>query len=231
MKKKAFFILIIAIITAVAISAVACKDNDGFDDLEYYDFKDFTSLKNFTVETSQEKNTIVRYENDGSQIRFMTEATDEGITNKVYYVFSSEENKVNIGGEWQAIATQDVDDYLASIADRTGLSYTKIQEAYLIEMNERIYSVEPDHFFKELFRQKYELFFSKSYEENEFAAEYEKQKEDIFGNVDDYLITLDFSQKKQITLKIEKMLENEKQETTFVFTNLGDTKIDLPKQE
>ena len=232
MKKKLLFILIITIISAIAISCVACKDGDGFEDLEYYDFKDFSTLKNFTVKNSQEKNTIGRYDNTGNEIRFMTESTDEdGTTNKVYYSFSSQESKAYIGDAWQTIETQDVDDYLASIADRTGLSYTKIQEAYLTEKSERLFAVEPDHFFKELFRQKYEMYFGKDYEENEFAVEYEKQKESIFGNVDDYMITLDFTQKKQITLTVVKNVEGEKQETSFVFTDIGDTKIELPKAE
>ena len=230
MKKKILYILIITIISAIAFSCVACKDKGGFEDLEYYDFKDFTTLKNFTVKYSQEKNTVGKYDNDGSEIRFMSENTDEeGITNKVYYTFSSEESKTYIGGTWQKIETQDIDDYLASIADRIGLSYTKIQEAYVTEIGDRLYSVEPDHFFKELFRQKYETYFGKDYEENEFAVEYEKQKEDIFGNIDDYMITLDFSEKKQITLTITKNGE-EKQETWFVFTDIGTTKIDLPKE-
>ncbi|MDE5990684.1 MAG: hypothetical protein K2O95_07815 [Clostridia bacterium] len=230
MKKKILFILIIAMISAIAISCVACNNGNGFDDLDYYDFEDYTTLKNFTVTNSQEKNTVGKYVNDGSEIRFMSEATSEdGTTNKVYYTFSSEESKAYIGGAWQNIETQDVDDYLASIADRTGLSYIKIQEAYLTETSERLYTVEADHFFKELFRQKYEMYFGKDYEENEFAAEYENQKEGIFGNVDDYMITLDFTQKKQITLTITKNGESEKQESWYVFTDIGDTKIELPE--
>lgn len=232
MKKKILYILIITIIAMVAICSFGCKKDDGFKDLDYYDFEDYITLKNFTVKFSQEKNTVGKYDNDGSEIRFMTDTTDEeGINNKVYYTFSAEGSKAYIGEKWQPIETDDVDDYLASIADRIGLSYTKIQEAYLTEISERLYSVDPDHFFKELFRQKYELYFGKDYEENEFAVEYEKQKESIFGNVDDYMITLDFTQKKQITLTISKNTNGEKQETWFVFTDIGDTKIELPKAE
>ncbi|MDE5616944.1 MAG: hypothetical protein K2I78_04070, partial [Clostridia bacterium] len=186
MKKKALFILIITIISAIAICAVGCNKDDGFTDLDYYDFEDFITLKNFTVKFSQEPNTVGKYVNDGSEIRFMTDTTDEdGVKNQVYYTFSAEESKAYVSGAWQTIETQDIDDYLASIADRIGLSYTKIQEAYVTEINDRVYTVDPDHFFKELFRQKYEMYFGKDYEENEFAIEYEKQKEQIFGNVDD----------------------------------------------
>ena len=232
MKKKILYILIITIIIAVSISCVACKKDDGLKDLDYFDVKDFTTLKNFTVNSSQEKNTVSKYDNTGSEIRFMTDATDEdGVNNKVYYSFKSDGSKAYIADKWQTIETQDVDDYLASIADRTGLSYTKIQEAYVTEMSERLYSIQPDHFFKELFRQKYEMYFGKEYEENEFAVEYEKQKESIFGNVDDYMITLDFTQKKQITLTITKNGEGEKQETWYTFTDIGETKIELPKEE
>ena len=232
MKKKILYILIMTVIATVAICSFGCNKDDGFKDLDYYDFEDFITLKNFTVKFSQEKNTVGKYDNDGSEIRFMTDTTDEdGINNKVYYTFSAEGSKAYIGEKWQSVETDDVDDYLASIADRIGLSYTKIQEAYLTEISERLYSVDPDHFFKELFRQKYEMYFGKDYEENEFAVEYEKQKESIFGNVDDYMITLDFTQKKQITLTITKSTEGEKQETWFTFSDIGDTKIDLPKEE
>ena len=231
MKKKALFILIITIISVMALCAVGCNKDDGFTDLYYYDFEDFITLKNFTVKFSQEPNTVGKYVNDGSEIRFMTDTTDEeGANNQVYYTFSAEESKAYIGGAWQAIETQDIDDYLSSIADRIGLSYTKIQEAYVTEINDRLYSVEPDHFFKELFRQKYEAYFGKDYEENEFAVEYEKQKEEIFGNVDDYTIKLDFTQKKQIMLTITKNGDGDKQETWFAFTDIGDTKVDLPKE-
>ena len=199
----------------MALCAVGCNKDDGFTDLDYYDFEDFITLKNFTVKFSQEPNTVGKYVNDGSEIRFMTDTTDEeGANNQVYYTFSAEESKAYIGGAWQTIETQDIDDYLSSIADRIGLSYTKIQEAYVTE----------------IFRQKYEAYFGKDYEENEFAVEYEKQKEEIFGNVDDYTIKLDFTQKKQIMLTITKNGDGDKQETWFAFTDIGDTKVDLPKE-
>ncbi len=233
MKKKALFIMTVIVLTLTAVFAVGCKDKDGFKDLEYYDFEDFITLKNFTVKFSQEKNTVGKYDNDGSEIKFMTDTTDEeGVNNKIYYSFAAEGSKINIGGEWQIIETDDVDDYLSSIADRTGLSYTKIQETYLTEKSDRIYAVDPDHFFKELFRQKYESYFGKDYEENEFAAEYENQKEEIFGNIDDYMVTLDFSEKKQIKLTIVKHSEDEEKQTSeFIFTDIGTTKVDLPKEE
>ena len=52
MKKKALFILIITIVSVMALCAVGCNKDDGFTDLDYYDFEDFITLKNFTVKFS-----------------------------------------------------------------------------------------------------------------------------------------------------------------------------------
>ncbi len=228
--KKKVFILIIAIISITAACLAGCDKNNSFNNLDYYDFKDFTSLKNFTVINSEEKDTVAKYDNDSSRILFMTETdSTEGVNNDVFYYFSAEENKTLVGENWQEINLDDVDDYLSSIADRTGLSYTKVQEAYVTEVNDRKYSIDADHFFKELFRQKYEMYFGKTYEESEFTVEYEKQKEELFGNMDNYMIMLDCTKKKKMTLSITKNEDGKQSVSTYEYSNIGDTKIDIPK--
>ncbi|MDE5756755.1 MAG: hypothetical protein K2I23_06670, partial [Clostridia bacterium] len=213
------------------MTAVLCacnRDGEGCD-LEYYDWKDFSSLKNFTVVNSQEPNTTAKYVNDGSKILFETTTVSEEGENNVIYQFSTDENKAYIAGAWQDIDIKDADDYLSSITDRTGLAYVGIKEPYVKEIAKHKYSIDADHFFKEAFRVKYETFFGKEYEESEFTTEYESQKEDLFGNVDNYMITLDCTTKKQMTLSIENA--KEKKLLTYRYSDIEDTSITLPKAE
>lgn len=229
MKKKIIITTCILLVSILTVALCACnKDGEGFD-LEYYDLKDFTTLKNFTVINSQEPNTVAKYVNDGSRILFETTTTGEdGVENNVIYQFSTDENKAYISGAWQNIDVKDADDYLSSIADRTGLAYVGIKDNYVKEIASHKYSIDADHFFKEAFRVKYETFFGKEYEESEFTTEYEDQKEDLFGNVDNYMITLDCATKKQMTLSIENA--KEKKLLTYRYSDIEDTNITLPKE-
>ena len=121
-----------------------------------------------------------------------------------------------------------MDDYLSSIADRTGLSYVGVKETYVTKISKHKYAIDPDHFFKEAYRVKYETIFGKEYEESEFTTEYESQKESLFGNVDNYMITLDCSTKKQMTLSIENA--KEKKLLTYKYSDIEDTSITVPKE-
>ncbi|MDE6276351.1 MAG: hypothetical protein K2M75_07460 [Clostridia bacterium] len=228
MKKKLIITTCILTVCALACALCACqKDGEGWD-LNYYDVTDFTSLKNFTVVNSQEPNTTAKYVNDGSRILFeTTTVSDDGEDNNVIYQFSVDENKAYISGAWQDIDVKDADDYLSSIADRTGLAYVGVKDPYVKKIAKRKYAIDPDHFFKEAFRVKYETFFGKDYEESEFTTEYESQKEDLFGNVDNYMITLDCSTKKQMTLSIENA--KDKKLLTYRYTDIEETDISLPK--
>lgn len=227
---KKFIITVLILLTMTALLLCGCqKKSEGLFDTEYHNFEDFKNLKNFTVVNSNEPNTTAKYVNDGSRILFETTTlTEEKAQNNVIYVFSTDENKAYIADAWQDIDIKDVDDYLSSIADRTGLAYVKIKDTYVKEIAKHKYSIEPDHFFKETFRIKYETYFGKTYEENEFAVEYEKQKETLFGNVDNYMITLDCTAKKQMTLTIENA--KEKKLLTYKYSDIENTNITLPKE-
>ena len=229
MKNKLIITLSILLICMMAVTLCSCKDDgDGYD-FEYYDLEDFTSLKNFTVVNSQEPNTIAKYVNDGSRILFETNTSDkEGENNVVLYHFAIDDNKAYIAGAWQLIDNSDVDDYLTSIAERTGIAYVGVAEPYAEEISSRKYTIEPDHFFREAFRVRYEFFFGKDYEESEFTTEYESQKESLFGNVDNYMITLDCSTKKQMTLTIANQVE--KKSLSYKYTDIEDTSITVPQE-
>ncbi len=229
MKNKLIITISILLICIFAVTLYACKNNGDDFDLDYYDMKDFTSLKNFTVVNSREPNTTAKYVNDGSRILFETITTDsEGDDNVVLYHFSTDENKAYIAGAWQDVDIKDVDDYLSSIADRTGLAYVGVQEPYITEIASHKYAIDPDHFFREAFRVKYETIFGSEYEESEFTTEYESQKENLFGNVDNYMITLDCATKKQMSLTIENA--HDKKLLTYRYSDIEDTNITVPKQ-
>ena len=229
MKNKLIITISILLVCSMAVTLCACQnDGDGWD-YEYYDLKDFTTLKNFTVVNSREPNTTAKFVNDGSRILFETTTTDEeGEDNVVLYHFSTDDNKAYISGAWHDVDIKDADDYLSSIADRTGLAYVGVQETYVKEIAKRKYAIDPDHFFKEAFRVKYETIFGKEYEESEFTTEYESQKETLFGNVDNYMITLDCSTKKQMTLSIENA--KDKKLLTYKYSDIEDTNITVPKE-
>ncbi|MDE5654242.1 MAG: hypothetical protein K2I46_01360 [Clostridia bacterium] len=229
MKNKLLLTISIMLVCILAITLFACKKNGDDFDLNYYDLKDFTSLKNFTVVNSREPNTTAKYVNDGSRILFeTTTAVSEGDDNVVLYHFSTDENKAYIADAWQDVDVKDVDDYLSSIADRTGLAYVGVQETYVTEIATHKYAIDPDHFFREAFRIKYETIFGKDYEESEFTTEYESQKESLFGNVDNYMITLDCTTKKQMTLSIEN--QQDKKLLTYKYSDIENTDITMPKE-
>lgn len=229
MKNKLIIIISILLVCAIAVTLCSCKKDGEGKDYDFYDLKDFTTLKNFTVVNSREPNTTAKFVNDGSRILFETTTVDgEGEDNVVLYHFSTDDNKAYISGSWQSIDIKDADDYLSSIADRTGLAYVGIQEKYVTEIAKHKYSINSDHFFKEAFRVKYETVFGKEYEESEFTAEYESQKESLFGNVDNYMITLDCSTKNQMTLSIENA--KDKKLLTYRYSDIEDTSITVPKE-
>ena len=230
MRNKLIIIISILLVCAIAVTLCSCKKDGDGKDYDYYDLKDFTSLKNFTVINSREPNTTAKFVNDGSRILFETTTTDgEGGDNVVLYHFSTDDNKAYISGTWQSVDVKDADDYLSSIADRTGLAYVGVMETYVTEIAKRKYAIDPDHFFKEAFRVKYETIFGKEYEESEFTTEYESQKETLFGNVDNYMITLDCSTKKKMTLSIENA--KDKKLLTYRYSDIEETNITLPKAE
>ena len=229
MKRKLIIITSILLVCVIAVALCSCKKDGEGKDYDYYDLKDFTTLKNFTVVNSREPNVTAKFVNDGSRILFETTTADgEGGDNVTLYHFSTDDNKAYIAGSWQNIDSKDADDYLSSIADRTGLAYVGIQEKYVKEIAKHKYAIDPDHFFKEAFRVKYETIFGKEYEESEFTSEYESQKENLFGNVDNYSITLDCSTKDEMTLAIEN--EKEKKLLTYKYSDIEDTSITVPKE-
>lgn len=230
MNKKTIITIIALLALCLALFA-GCKDDTKAVESEYYTVEDFLNLDNFTLVNSTEKNTVCKYEIKDGRILFESKSTTEELgENTVYYVFSTSGSKAYIGSKWQAIGTDDVDDYLAAIEDRTGLVYNKLQATYFEKAKERVYTIQNAHFFKELFRQKYEKFFGKEYEESDFTIEYEKQKEDLFGNIDAYTVKLDCSEKGKMTLSVEKPTDDGREYTAYTYSDIDKTQITLPEE-
>lgn len=227
---KKFLIILITIASVIGILAFAACNKEQKPDTEYYSVQDFLDLKNFTVKSSLEKSTVCKYSVEDNKILFESDSTSEEYgDNKVYYTFDATESKIYTGGKWQSIGADDVDDYLSSIEDRTGLIYNNLQANYFEDKGKNVFVIENGHFFKELFRQKYEKYFGKEYDESDFMIEYEKQKQELFGDIDSYTIKLDCSQKLEMTLSIEKTTEDGREYTSYTYTNIDNTKIVLPE--
>lgn len=228
---KKIIIAILAVFVLCLTLFAACKDQTNPAESEYCTIEDFLNLDNFTLVNSTEKNTVCKYEVKDGRILFESKSTTEVLgENTVYYVFGTAGSKAYIGSEWQSIGTDDVDDYLSAIADRTGLVCNKLQSTYFERTKDRVYTIQNGHFFKELFRQKYEKFFGKDYEESDFMIEYEKQKEDLFGNIDAYTVKLDCSEKGKMTLSVEKPTDDGREYTAYTYSDIDKTQITLPEE-
>lgn len=230
MKKIILITSLILSLTLAGFVLLSACDKEGMPETEYYSIQDFINLRNFTVTSSLEKNTVCKYVLENNKIMFESDSSSEEYgDNVVYYSFDANESKIYTGGMWQSIATDDVDDYLSSIDERTGLIYNNLQANFFEEKDKNVYIIQNGHFFKELFRQKYEKFFGKDYEESDFMIEYEKQKDELFGDIDEYTVKLDCSQKKQMTLSVEKPITDGREYTAYTYTDVDRTKIKLPE--
>lgn len=230
MTKKIIIITIVVLTLGLLIFASCDKKGEAGDN-EYCTIQDFLNLDNFTLQNSTEKNTVCKYVIKDGRIMFESKSSSEEYgENTVYYVFETTASKAYIGSEWQSVGTDDVDDYLSSIDDRTGLVYNNLQANYFEKTKENVYTIQNGHFFKELFRQKYEKFFGKDYDEGDFMTEYEKQKEDLFGNIDAYNVQLDCSEKGKMTLSIEKPTDDGREYTSYTYSDIGKTEITLPEE-
>lgn len=230
MNKKLVIVILAVLALCLAVFA-SCKDNAKTTDGSYCTVEDFLNLDNFTLVNSTEKNTVCKYSVKDGRILFESKSVNEELgENTVYYVFGTSGSKAYIGSKWQSIGDDDVDDYLSAIADRTGLVYNKLQANYFERVKDKVYVIQNGHFFKELFRQKYEKFFGKDYEESDFMIEYEKQKEDLFGNIDAYTVKLDCSEKGKMTLSVEKPTDDGREYTAYTYSDIGNTEIALPEE-
>ena len=96
-----------------------------------------------------------------------------------------------------------------------------------IEGKKLKFSVEPERFFKQAYRQIYQNYFGNDYDEETFAKDFEQNSEALFGNLDDYEVTLDCSASDSISLTIENKAE--KSSDVYEYYAIGSTEIELPE--
>ncbi len=108
-----------------------------------------------------------------------------------------------------------------------------MQKAYFKPAGDNVWEIESEHFFREAFRQSYELYFGKDYTDAEFDASFDTAKGELYGNLDDYTVTLDCSQPDTMRLSIAmRATETTIAHTvTYTYTAINTATIDLPPQE
>mgnify|MGYP001026911258 CR=1 FL=1 len=223
----------------LAGALVACKPNDNAQHdptgTARFTPDDFIQLKQFTAVSSQFPDTTLTYIRKDNTITYQTTMPDtlRGGTRPIYYVLSPQDNREYTDGAWRTIAQADVDDYVQSIDNACGLVYHNVQKAYFKPAGDNVWEIESEHFFREAFRQSYELYFGKDYTDAEFDASFDTAKGELYGNLDDYTVTLDCSQPDTMRLSIAmRATETTIAHTvTYTYTAINTATIDLPPQE
>ncbi len=229
MKRTNNYLALVAILLLIiaAIALWGCSKSESAN--ANYTPEDFLSLDNFTLRTNVKPDSVIRYDKSGSDLRYSTTHVGDGYTNTVYYVFGKSENKEYSEGVWKDIEDTDVDSYVNSIENACGLVYNKLDatEFTEIEGKKLKFSVEPERFFKQAYRQIYQNYFGNDYDEETFAKDFEQNSEALFGNLDDYEVTLDCSASDSISLTIENKAE--KSSDVYEYYAIGSTEIELPE--
>lgn len=229
MKRNNNYLAIVAILLLIlaTIALWGCSKSDSAS--ANYTPEDFLSLDNFTLKTNVRPDDVIRYDKSGSGLIYSTTRIGDGYTNTVYYVFGNGENKEYSEGAWKDIEDVDVDGYVNSIENACGLVYNKLDatEFREIEGKKLRFSIEPERFFKQAYRQIYQNYFGNDYDEETFAKDFEQNSEALFGNLDDYKVTLDCSASDSISLTIENEAENSSD--VYEYYAIGSTSISLPE--
>lgn len=234
MKKWIQTVGILAVLFMGAFVLNACNKNKDSDPTQvaHYTPDDFIKMQSFAVTNSDYPNTHAIYEKTGSQLNFYT-AMPSGVENgqnEIYYVFTATQSKKYVNGSWQPIEQNDVPAYVDSLRKSTGLNYRNVKKDYIKQTNSHCYEIDQEHFFMQAFRGQYESYFGKDYAESDFKDAFAIAKEELYGNIDDYTITLDCSDPAQITLQISKPMKNDEQALaqTFVYSQIDSAKVELP---
>ncbi len=229
MKRNNNYLLILAVLL-LAVAAVAlwgCEKGDSA--FANYTPEDFVSLSDFTLKTNTKPDSVMRYVKKDNVIVYSSTHIGDGYTNTVYYSFAKDSNREYSEGSWKEIEDADVDKYLGSINNACGLIYNKLDPTQFKEIQGKKlqFSVDPETFFKQAYRQIYHNYFGTDYEEEEFSADFEQNAPALFGDMSAYAVTLDCSKADKIMLSIG----NEKEGTLDVYEYyaIGSTTVKLPE--
>lgn len=229
MKRNNNYLLILAVLLiAVALVALwGCEKSDTA--FAKYTPEDFVSLSNFTLKTNTKPDSVMRYVKNDDVLYYSSTHIGDGYTNTVYYSFAKDKNREYSEGSWKEIEDADVDKYLGSIQNACGLIYNKLDPTQFTEIQGKKlrFSVDPEVFFKQAYRQIYQNYFGSDYNEEDFSADFEQNAPALFGDMSAFSITLDCSGADKITLTIDN--KDEKTSDVYDYYAIGSTTVKLPE--
>lgn len=228
MKRNNNYLALLAVLLLIvaAVTLWGCKGSETAH--ANYTPEDFLSLDNFTLKTNVRPDDVIRYSKTGDSLTYSSTRVGEGYTNTVYYVLSSSENKEYSEGMWKDIEDSDAEKYMNSINTACGLIYNKLDPTQFREISGKKlkFTVEPEQFFKQAYRQIYQTYFGEEYDEDNFSKDFEENAPALFGDMNDYDIILDCSKADSIVLSIENKKSNNND--VYEYYAIDSTEIALP---
>ena len=229
MKRNNNYLLILAVLLLiVAVVALwGCETNEAA--YTNYTPEDFIALDNFTLKTNVKPDNVIKYVKSENSLMYSSTYVGDAYTNTVYYVFEGDVNKEFSEGSWKEIEDADAAKYVDSIENACGLIYNKLDATEFEEISGKKlqFSINPERFFKQAYRQIYENYFGKDYKEETFQADFEENAPTLFGNMNDYKVTLDCSVSDKIVLSIKNT--DSKDSDVYEYYAIGKTEISLPQ--
>lgn len=228
MKRNNNYLLILAILLLVVAAAALWGCEKGESAYTNYTPEDFVSLNNFTLRTNVKPDNVMRYEKKGDSLYYSSTYVTDSYTNTIYYVFENNGSKEYSEGSWKNIDSSDTDKYINSVENACGLIYNKLQPSQFEEIKGKklAFGVNSEEFFKQAYRQIYQNYFGTDYDEKEFAEDFEQNSASLFGDVNDYVVTLDCSDKNKMVLQIKNSRTGEND--VYEYYAINSTKISLP---
>lgn len=219
-------LLVVLLLAVVALALWGCSKSET----AYANFtpEDFLSLDNFTLKTNVRPDDVMRYVKKDGALYYSSTHVGESHTNTVYYVFDNGNNREYSEGIWKDIEDADAEKYVATINTACGLVYNKLDPSQFREIpgKKLMFSVDPEQFFKQAYRQIYQTYFGTDYDEENFAQDFEENADTLFGDLNGYEIVLDCSKADSIVLSIEN--SKDKSSDVYEYYAIGSTGIVLP---
>lgn len=229
MKRNNNYLAVLAVLLLIVavVTLWGCSKSESAS--ATYTPEDFLSLDNFTLKTNVKPDSVIRYDKESSELYYSTTHVGDGYTNTVYYVLGDNDNREYSEGAWKDIEDADAHSYVTSIENACGLIYNKLDPTEFKETEGKklVFSVDPERFFKQAYRQIYHNYFGDDYDEETFAKDFEQNAPALFGDMSDYSVTLDCSKSDSMSLTIENKAE--KSSDVYEYYAIGSTKITLPE--
>lgn len=228
MKRNNNYLLLLAILLLIVAATALWGCEKGESAYTNYTPEDFVSLDNFTLKTNVKPGSLMRYEKKGETLYYSSTYLTDSYTNTIYYVFEGNGVREYSEGAWKDIDSADKDKYLNSVETACGLIYNKLDPSQFAEINgkKQTFSVSPEVFFKQAYRQIYQNYFGTDYNETDFSEDFNQNSSSLFGDLNDYDVTLDCSGKDKIVLSIKNNRTDEND--VYEYYAIGTTKISLP---